>query len=283
MSALHVTNGESAAGTLRETKLGGEVLSWADVLHEGPLPGGSHEDFRAVRARFLGESGWVEADVLRAFQRRDELFQRALDERWPVVLWFEHDLHDQLQLVQILDRIVDPAPIESIFVGSFEGRPHFRGLGELDPAELESLWPRRLKLTEAQVCLGRRAWSALVAGDAGIEELLAGDTSVLPFLAAALRRLLEERPSPATGLSRTERQLLEELTRGPGTPAGLFHAVQDREEAPFQGDAWVWRKLDRLGSAEPLLAAAAHGTVTITEAGRDVLAGIARFRRSDPV
>src|SRR5690349_615786 len=34
---LHVTNGESAASTLRETSLGGTVLSWDDVLHVGPL------------------------------------------------------------------------------------------------------------------------------------------------------------------------------------------------------------------------------------------------------
>jgi hypothetical protein len=35
---LHVTNGESAADTLRQTALGGAVLPWQDVLHEGPLP-----------------------------------------------------------------------------------------------------------------------------------------------------------------------------------------------------------------------------------------------------
>ena len=31
---LHVTNGDSAAGTLRETSLGGDVLAWRDVLNE---------------------------------------------------------------------------------------------------------------------------------------------------------------------------------------------------------------------------------------------------------
>ena len=38
---LHVTNGESAGNTLRQTALGGAVLSWQDVLHEGPVPGRS--------------------------------------------------------------------------------------------------------------------------------------------------------------------------------------------------------------------------------------------------
>src|SRR5262249_33887726 len=35
---LHVTNGESAGNTLRQTALGGAVLSWQDALHEGPVP-----------------------------------------------------------------------------------------------------------------------------------------------------------------------------------------------------------------------------------------------------
>jgi hypothetical protein len=67
---LHVTNGESVS--IPETGLGGEVLVWGDTLHGGPVPAGSDA----------------------AFARHDE-----------IVLWFEHDLYDQLQLIQILDRL----------------------------------------------------------------------------------------------------------------------------------------------------------------------------------
>src|SRR4029077_12166545 len=35
---LHVANGESAGNTLRQTAIGGAVLSWQDSLHEGPVP-----------------------------------------------------------------------------------------------------------------------------------------------------------------------------------------------------------------------------------------------------
>jgi len=37
-SPLHITNGESAGNTLRQTSLGGAVLPWQDILHEGPVP-----------------------------------------------------------------------------------------------------------------------------------------------------------------------------------------------------------------------------------------------------
>src|SRR3954451_1322375 len=50
---LHVTNGDSAAETLRQSGLGGIVSVTADVLHEGPTPSGlAPERWRKVRARY---------------------------------------------------------------------------------------------------------------------------------------------------------------------------------------------------------------------------------------
>src|SRR5690242_6636378 len=50
---LHITNGESAGITLRRTSLGGAVLPWHDVLHEGPVPDVERPELRRIRARFL--------------------------------------------------------------------------------------------------------------------------------------------------------------------------------------------------------------------------------------
>src|SRR6478736_4180755 len=100
---LHVTNGESAGNTLRQTGLGGAVLSWQDVLHEGPVPALPPAELRAVRARFLSECGWgSERSLLNSFERRDRLFEHALEAQTRVVLWFEPDVYDQLQLLEAL-------------------------------------------------------------------------------------------------------------------------------------------------------------------------------------
>ena len=90
-------------GTLRETSLAGVALSWDDVLHVGPLAFDPAES-RRVRARFLADTAGEMPRRSRAgLERRDELLARA--ER--VVIWFEHDLFDQLQLLQILAQIAD--------------------------------------------------------------------------------------------------------------------------------------------------------------------------------
>jgi hypothetical protein len=158
------------------------------------------------------------------------------------VLWFEHDLYDQLQLLQILSAIpVDtPGPVELI-----QADDH---LGLLDARALEALWPSRIPVTPAMVELGHRAWDAVCSDE--IEPVLAEDTSALPQLAPALRRLLEERGP----LARTDRQLLEALTEGPATPVQLFAASQAREEAVFLGDTWCFLHLHELagrGLVEP--------------------------------
>ena len=46
-----------------------------------------------------------------------------------VVLWFEHDLYDQLQLADALALAAPVGTPELIVVDSFPGRPGFRGHG----------------------------------------------------------------------------------------------------------------------------------------------------------
>jgi len=272
---LHVTNGESAGNTLRQTGLGGAVLSWQDVLHDGPVPAVPPAELRAVRARFLSECGWgAERSLLDAFERRDRLYEHALEAQTRVVLWFEPDVYDQLQLLQAL-ALAGDAELELIQADE--------DLGPLSADELEALWPSRRPVTEGMRALARDAWDAFCALEpAGLAELLERDTVALPHLRSALRRLLEELPDAETGLTRTERQLLEPLLHGPKRPPELYLASQAREEAIFLGDAWAWKRLaelvplvEELPPPPPLgdPREFAATPVTLTQLGRDVLAG----------
>src|SRR3954469_4399414 len=114
---LHVTNGTSVS--LADTGLGGEILTWLDVLHEGPVPAGiSDDELRRVRGLFLDSEWHCEVPAATELARRDQAL-RAHDE---VVLWFEHDLFDQLQLIQILDRLRNsPARLSLICIDRYLG------------------------------------------------------------------------------------------------------------------------------------------------------------------
>jgi hypothetical protein len=56
---LHITNGDSVVATFRQARFPGKYLSWADVLHDGPVPDlPALEELSGVRAHALAGFGW---------------------------------------------------------------------------------------------------------------------------------------------------------------------------------------------------------------------------------
>jgi len=291
---LHVTNGESAGNTLRQTALGGAVLPWQDVLHVGPVPAVPRRELLRLRAGFLAGAGWgSRRAILGALERRDAQLARAFRDGIEVVLWFEHDLYDQLQLLDVLCLAQEAgAAPELVVVDSFPGRPSFRGLGELAADELETLWPQRRRASAETLAAAGEAWEAFRAPEpSALEERASRDEPELPFLAPALRRLLEELPAPTDGLSSTERHALKAIAAGHVTPRDAFLAAQDAEPAPFLGDTWFYAAVAELGvgpnrlvesvDGEPLPPAPPLGDpqrfvalpLRLTQRGEQVLAG----------
>ncbi|HVG44553.1 MAG TPA: hypothetical protein VM890_07480 [Longimicrobium sp.] len=274
---LHVTNGDAAAEVIRASGVGGEVLPWRDVLHDGPVPAGLplHE-LSAVRADFIAGQGWGDADELRReVQARDEALAGfgAHDE---VVLWFEHDLYDQLQLAQLLD-----------FFGAAERGetrltlvcgPEY--LGPSTPERLAARFDERAEVTDEQLAQGHAAWTAFRSPDPrAVAARVMSDMPELPFLRTALIRHLEQFPSTRNGLSRSEQQALEAIADGAGTVRDAYAASHQRREDPiWLGDATFADYLDALAAgASPLVALgdgeALERTAALTDAGRAVLEG----------
>ena len=201
VSTLHITNGDCAAGTLR-TFLTDRVMVTCDVLHDGPAPPVDGDAWHDVRARFLAGAFDAAFDDTRAGLMA---FDRTVTENGrfaEIVLWFEHDLFDQLLLIRTLDLLVrlkpDPtygvgdggAPyvgsstsgvgdisesyvgsgfsrtdVSMICIGDFPGVDRFIGLGQLNADQLVSLLPDRKRVTPEQFALASKAWQAFRADD----------------------------------------------------------------------------------------------------------------------
>ena len=275
---LHLTNGDATASLIRRTGVSGAVVAWRDVLYEGPVPAGlSLEGMSDVRARFLASRKWgTFPEISAALGARDS----ALRGSRRIVLWFEHDLHDQLQLLQILSTLSfqSETTAEMICIGAHPAIHPFHGLAQLSTVQLAALWPSRRPVTLAQLTLGRRAWAAFTSPNpAALINLLGEDLSPLPFLAGALTRLREELPAPPTGLSRTDRQILAVIAAGHRKFADVFRASQAREQAPFMSDLVFRHRLATLATARsPLIN---RDPYTLTAAGRRLLAGEADARQ----
>ena len=291
---LNITNGDSAAGTLSEAGVEGKIISWRDVLHEGPVDSSlSLEELSKDRARFIAEQGWDDfAHVSGDFAERDRVI-RHLDYFDEVVLWFEDDLYDQLQLIQLLD---------------FFGRGAARGktlsvivvdgyIPPLSVAQLTQLDQTRPRVTPEQLELATRAWKAFGSADpTSISKLLDESTSALRYLAPALSRHLEEFPSSVDGLSRSEREALTAIEAGHSTPVAAFLEVARKQESIFLGDIIFYSYLERLSGKKDALVTWKDGTpviaptsessrefvegeLTLTPLGREVLAGTKDWQR----
>jgi hypothetical protein len=283
---LNITNGDSAAGTLSEAGVEGKIISWRDVLHEGPVDSSlSLEELSKDRARFIAEQGWDDfAHVSGDFAERDRVI-RHLDYFDEVVLWFEDDLYDQLQLIQLLD-FFGAARGKTLSVIVVDGY-----IPPLSVAQLTQLDKTRPQVTPEQLELATRAWKAFGSADpTSISKLLDEDTSALRYLAPALRRHLEEFPSSINGLSRSEREALTAIEDGHTTPVAAFLEVARKQESIFLGDIIFYSYLERLSGKKDALVSWKDGTpviaptsessrefvegeLTLTPLGQEVLAG----------
>lgn len=277
---LHITDGESVAGTLRESGIPGEVSIYGDLMYEGPAPAGLNaQAWRDARAGFIAESGYATREEAARYLKSCDDALAAFSRHEEVLIWLDHRLSDQLILIRTLDwfssQNLGGVNLSLICIGRYPGRDHFVGLGELTATQLASLADTRLRVAGPHFQTAQAAWTAFTAPDpTAIEQFLDTDTSALPFIAAALRRHLEQFPSADNGLSRTERQALSVLRdQGSLSERRLFTAVQALEEQIFMGDGSFYRLMANLSRGRHPLVRIADGKVTITDGGRNVLEG----------
>lgn len=280
--ALHVANGHCTTRLIEAAGLPGRTSIWADALHDGPVPDLADEQLIRIRAEFIADGLDLSADEVEADLKQWRAIVDDDDRYDELVLWFEHDLFDQLNLIQLLARIGRDRPIRKpaslVSIDRYPGHPDFKGLGQLTPADIAALYGTRRPVTPQQLALAAAAWDAFRSGQrARIDALLSGDTSALPFLAPALRRHLAEAPSDPGGLTRSERRLIEQLARGPLDIHEAFAGMHAGETAYYITDLCFWQMVTGLASRSPALIAIDVGA---TAAGRPGLpSGTLSLRR----
>jgi hypothetical protein len=289
---LHIYNGDSTANTARAADIPGEHVSWREALVCGPAPDNLAEgEFIDVRAQHLATAYNVAVEKCRAELVSMHEAIASFPEHDEVVLWFEHDLFCQVQLIYLLDwfagREMGQIKLSVVCINEFPGVYPFHGLGELNEGQLQSLFPQRSEITPAQFELAVSAWRAYTSSDArALISLLRSDMSALPFLKDALKKHLERFPSTRNGLGRVENTALGLVTEGYSKFRSLFPAFTRREGTYGFGDAQVYLAIESMMTArEPLLvqnnskrwskdsAQMLLASFELTDDGRAVLAG----------
>lgn len=272
MKVLNITNGDTVIDMMVKANIIGDFLPWRDFLHEGPVPQKYNlSELSKIRARFIHEQGFGEfSDIHLNFQRRDATLAdyRSYDK---IILWFEHDLYDQLQLIQILAWFSEQTLLETPSLSLISTNKH---LGECSAQQILTLSLYEEAITAEHLSLAKKAWSAFrKPTPLPWFNLLQEDIRLLPFLRAAIRRMLEEYPNTKNGLSRSAHEALLAIANGKEKPYEIFTTYQEHEERKFMGDIIFWKILDDFKEYK-LIASQNNGQkLTITPLGQQILRG----------
>lgn len=297
---LHIRCGTDLGFTLPAGGFKGDFLEYSDPYGQGPIL--LNDNFINTRAKFLHESydplfenipddsrkaKTLEATLTYLNTANDKLKQTAQQYK-RVVLWFEHDGYDQLILAKLLSfyaRNNIPEKLEIISINHFPGSARFIGLGQLPAEAIRLLWQQRQPVSQQQLELGERIWSAL--GESNplplYDAIKSKDIKCLPNMGAALQRHLQELPSTRNGLSLTEQLSLEMLNEESSTAGQLFKKLTtERDPLPWLGDIMYWFILQSMmQGTKPVFDISKcdlkkpwhERLLTITDTGKKVLTG----------
>lgn len=252
---FHIHNGDATAEKAKRSTLPGEHFAFREALVEGPTPiVNDSATWRETRTRHLSEAYGVDLNQCERQLEEQEQKLAGFDLHDEVILWFEHDLFCQINLLYLLDwfsqRQLGETRLSLVCIDRFPGVPDFRGLGQLNPEQLASLFADRKTIERHTLELGSLAWRAYCSpSPILIEQLLQTDTSALPFLDAALRAHLERFPSLRNGLGALENLCIELMRSGLNNFTNLFFRFADALPGYGFGDAQFALVLSRLISA----------------------------------
>ncbi len=267
---FHLRGGDDLRDLLADSGLGGVYAPFGDPLVQGRLAPGPLPDYLAGRAEFIAGAYAEDRDA--AYDRlvAEYLLLDRIDGPVRALLWAENDLHDQLLLLRVLERLGEKA-VGRLWV--VQG-PLSPGFTVRSPAALAAMATTARPATAAMVIMARDAWAALVTESHDRLALLAQvDMPDWPELGPALVRRLRDLPWRNSGLGLSERLTLVAVLNGATAPHDVFVAVSSAEPAPFLTEAMLRPILARL-AVDGLLWRQGDG-YTLTELGRRVLSGSA--------
>ncbi|WP_444996159.1 hypothetical protein [Aliikangiella sp. IMCC44359] len=280
MEILNITNGSNAVDLMNKAGIQGEKIPWDDLLHEGPVPiAGDLEALSRIRVDYITSCGWGDkASVSQKFKQRNECLLNYSRYN-QVVLWFEHDLYDQLQLIQILGWFKQQTKINTelklICSSQYLGHHTVDSLVKLK--DIEQI------ISTQQLDIAWQVWAAFTSDNPyRLNEVIKLELSELPYLKNALLRLVKEYPDSENGLPLTEHLILKCLKGASLSPIGLFNIYQKQEAAEFMGDSTFWSRLNVMAKCKfPLVKYQVNEdisypinpsqSVSITDYGREVL------------
>lgn len=274
---LHITNGGNLTGYLNELKLEGEILTWQEILCEGPTQEIIHSDaFIDLRKSFLSRVYNVDLDLEKV---EIALKQLSDPQRYSkIILWFEYDLFchiNMLAVINLLKQKKIDLPIYLVCSGRVRGSKTLKGLNELNSNQLMAHYKNKVKLTEEDLDLATTLWGIYNGKDHNLFKPFIIQPSSFLYLSNCLKAHLERFPDSKTGLNVLEMNILKLINENEINSRHhlLGYALNYQGFYGF-GDMQMNRIIDKLSCFFD-----ENEVITLNRAGHEVLLGQRDFSK----
>jgi len=207
---LHITNGNVLTDYLRELDFTDDILTWQEMLCEGPtIPAIDSEAFFELRAEFLNSHYNIEVDANNLKAELSKLDDA--DKYTEINLWFEYDLFCHINLIGVINLLHQKEinkPLYLICSGRVEGEKSLKGLGELSPSQLKAHYKNKTLLTQDDIDLTIALWRTYCGTDHNILKPYIVKTSSFKYMTNCLKAHLKRFPHQKSGLSVLEDNIL---------------------------------------------------------------------------
>ncbi|NOU69948.1 DUF1835 domain-containing protein [Paenibacillus sp. LMG 31458] len=242
---------------LRASGIDGDILVWRESLYEGPI-GMQMSDsvLLSMRAAYMNRQHGIPEEMFKSITlQQEKALDKLAEDVDGIVLWFEHDLYDQLMLCYLLSRLFSlpnrSFKLSLLSINQFPGVEYFYGLGQLNVDQITQLHYKWLPVNEEELLLACKVWTAYAASEPLLmATLLEEDLSALPFLKKALQANSERYPSSQNGLSANQQLILELIGEEEMPILSLFKSVGQTASHYGLGDLQFWAIIDSIRKCE---------------------------------
>lgn len=208
---LHITNGTSLTDYLEKLEFNGNILTWHEMLCEGPTQKEINTpEFFKLRKTFLEYHYKVEYDIEKIKTEFDKL--NDVSKYTEIVLWFEYDLFCHINLIAAISLIKQKnitLPLYLVCSGRVEGEKELKALSLLTKNQLLNHYENRVKLTVDDIATAQKAWRIYCESDHNLLKELITRPSNFKYLSNCLKAHLRRFADTRSGLNTLEYNTLK--------------------------------------------------------------------------
>jgi hypothetical protein len=212
---LHISNGSSLTKHLRELEFQDPILSWEEMLCEGPTTYRIEtRELFILRKDYLSKAYDIEIDLKAYYSEINKLNNPEQYDQ--IVLWFEYDLFchiNILAVINLLEQRKIKKPLYLVCSGRVKGETELKGLSELSKSQFQSHYKNKVLLTPEDIELAKTLWGIYCGKDHNLLKSFIVKKSSFKYLGNCLKAHLMRFPDSKTGLGTLENNILRLLDK----------------------------------------------------------------------